>query len=42
VSKDERESGLREILNYGHTFGHALESETRYGVISTAKRSRGE
>ncbi|HWZ97043.1 MAG TPA: 3-dehydroquinate synthase [Candidatus Dormibacteraeota bacterium] len=30
VSKDERESGLREILNYGHTFGHALESETRY------------
>ena len=24
VSKDERESGLREILNYGHTFGHAL------------------
>lgn len=30
VSKDERESGLREILNYGHTFGHALESATRY------------
>lgn len=30
VTKDERESGLREILNYGHTFGHALESETRY------------
>jgi len=30
VSKDERENGLREILNYGHTFGHALESETRY------------
>jgi 3-dehydroquinate synthase len=30
VSKDERESGLREILNYGHTFGHALESTTRY------------
>jgi len=30
VSRDERESGLREILNYGHTFGHALESETRY------------
>jgi 3-dehydroquinate synthase len=30
VSKDEKESGLREILNYGHTFGHALESETRY------------
>ncbi len=30
VSKDERESGLREILNFGHTFGHALESVTRY------------
>jgi 3-dehydroquinate synthase len=30
VSRDERESGLREILNYGHTFGHALEAATRY------------
>lgn len=30
VSKDEREAGLREILNFGHTFGHALESVTRY------------
>ena len=30
VGKDERESGLREILNFGHTFGHALESLTRY------------
>jgi 3-dehydroquinate synthase len=30
VSSDERESGLREILNYGHTFAHALESVTRY------------
>ncbi len=30
VSQDERESGLREILNFGHTFGHALESVTRY------------
>ncbi len=30
VEKDERESGLREILNFGHTFGHALESVTRY------------
>jgi 3-dehydroquinate synthase len=30
VGKDERESGLREILNFGHTFGHALESVTHY------------
>jgi len=30
VSKDEKESGLREILNFGHTFGHALESATNY------------
>jgi 3-dehydroquinate synthase len=30
VTEDERESGLREILNFGHTFGHALESVTRY------------
>jgi 3-dehydroquinate synthase len=30
VSQDERESGLREILNYGHTFAHALEAVTRY------------
>jgi 3-dehydroquinate synthase len=30
VSRDERESGLREILNYGHTFAHVLESVTKY------------
>jgi len=30
VSRDERESGLREILNFGHTFAHALESATLY------------
>lgn len=30
VSADERESGIRRILNFGHTIGHALESETRY------------
>jgi 3-dehydroquinate synthase len=28
VSADEREGGLRRILNLGHTFGHALEAET--------------
>jgi 3-dehydroquinate synthase len=30
VSRDERESSLREILNFGHTFAHALETVTRY------------
>lgn len=30
VSEDERESGLRRILNFGHTIGHALEAETSY------------
>jgi 3-dehydroquinate synthase len=30
VSADEREGGLRRILNYGHTIGHAIESETGY------------
>lgn len=30
VQKDERESGLRQILNFGHTLGHALETATRY------------
>lgn len=30
VGRDERESGLREILNFGHTFGHALETVTQY------------
>jgi len=30
VTKDERESGLRQILNFGHTLGHALEAATGY------------
>ncbi len=30
VSSDERESGLRRVLNFGHTIGHALETESRY------------
>jgi 3-dehydroquinate synthase len=30
VSSDERENGLRRVLNLGHTIGHALEAETEY------------
>jgi len=30
VSQDEKESGIRAILNYGHTIGHAVESLTKY------------
>jgi 3-dehydroquinate synthase len=33
VSEDEREGGLRAILNYGHTVGHAIENVTGYGPI---------
>lgn len=31
VAQDERESGLRAILNFGHTFGHAIETGLGYG-----------
>jgi 3-dehydroquinate synthase len=31
VGLDERESGLRAILNFGHTFGHAIEAGLGYG-----------
>lgn len=31
VSRDEREGGLRAILNFGHTFGHAIEAGLGYG-----------
>lgn len=31
VGQDEREAGLRAILNFGHTFGHAIESGLGYG-----------
>ena len=32
VEMDEREQGLRRILNFGHTLGHALESASEYGI----------
>jgi len=52
VAADERESGLRAILNYGHTVGHALETATGYvrfshgeavalGMIAAAEIARG-
>lgn len=34
VSEDEKELGVREILNFGHTLGHAIEAEAGYGEIS--------
>ncbi len=34
VSADERENDLRAILNYGHTFGHAIEQVTGYGTYA--------
>ena len=33
VNKDEREAGLRMILNLGHTVGHAIEQATRYKAL---------
>jgi 3-dehydroquinate synthase len=34
VSQDEKEAGLRAILNYGHTIGHAVESLTGYRTVN--------
>ncbi|HEY5000024.1 MAG TPA: 3-dehydroquinate synthase, partial [Usitatibacter sp.] len=33
VAADERESGARALLNFGHTFGHAIESASGYGNV---------
>jgi 3-dehydroquinate synthase len=33
VAEDERESGARALLNFGHTFGHAIESASGYGTF---------
>jgi len=30
VAQDEKENGIRAALNYGHTFGHVIENETKY------------
>ncbi len=53
VSKDEREGGLRRVLNFGHTIGHALEAATQYrrylhgeavawGMIAAARIAAGK
>ena len=50
VTKDEKESGLRELLNYGHSIGHAVEAlmqpgSRAAGVVTsrgTVARSAGE
>ncbi|MRG86401.1 3-dehydroquinate synthase [Salinibacillus xinjiangensis] len=34
VAEDEREKGIRSYLNYGHTLGHAIETEAGYGKIT--------
>lgn len=52
VEADEREAGLRAILNFGHTFGHAVEAVTKYkeykhgeavaiGMVYAAELSHG-
>jgi len=33
VSKDEKENGIRALLNFGHTFGHAIEAHGKYKKI---------
>ena len=34
VTKDEKESGLRKILNFGHTYGHAIEEITDFSTFT--------
>jgi 3-dehydroquinate synthase len=53
VAADERETGVRALLNFGHTFGHAIEAASGYGswlhgeavaagMVMAAELSRGE
>ena len=37
MAADEREVGLRALLNLGHTFGHAIETASGYETCYTAK-----
>ena len=37
VNKDEKEKGLRAILNFGHTYAHAIENLTKYENIHMEK-----
>ena len=39
VGQDETENGLRAILNFGHTIGHAIENSSGYGNSCTARQS---
>lgn len=32
VNEDERDTGLRQILNFGHTFGHAVEKSSKFSI----------
>jgi 3-dehydroquinate synthase len=41
VASDEREAGIRAVLNYGHTIGHALEAVSGYGMSHGAAISAG-
>ncbi len=41
VSRDEREGGLRQILNFGHTLGHALEAVSEYRLPHGSAVARG-
>jgi 3-dehydroquinate synthase len=41
VSQDEREGGIRQILNFGHTLGHALEQASGYSIPHGSAVARG-